>query len=290
MKVAVLSDIHGNLPALRAVADDIARWRPDAVVVDGDIVNRGPLSGDCLDFVLERREAHGWVLLRGNHEDFVMECGNPDAPQSGPAYEMTQFAHFALSQLNGHVAALRELPDVFEIDAPGDKVLRVVHASMRNNRDGIYPITGDDELREQIAPPPAVFVTGHTHRPLQRQLDDTLIVNIGAVGSPFDNDRRAGYGRFEWDGGHWSAEVMRVDYDYAQIELDYAQSGFLRDGGPLAQLMLVELRKARGLIFRWASRYEQAVRSGAMTLEDSVRDLLCDEDVRPFTGPPGWTI
>jgi hypothetical protein len=54
--------------------------------------------------------------------------------------------------------------------------------------------------------------------------------------------------------------------------------------------MLVELRKAHGLIFRWASRYEEAVATGAMTLEESVRAVLNDDDVRPFTGPPGWMI
>ncbi|NJN55107.1 MAG: metallophosphoesterase, partial [Anaerolineae bacterium] len=47
MKIAVLSDIHGNLPALRAVAEHVAQWQPDAVVVDGDTVNRGPQSLLC---------------------------------------------------------------------------------------------------------------------------------------------------------------------------------------------------------------------------------------------------
>ena len=54
--------------------------------------------------------------------------------------------------------------------------------------------------------------------------------------------------------------------------------------------MLVELRKARGLIFRWADRYQEVVLAGLMALEDSVRLILCDDDVRPFTGPPGWTV
>jgi hypothetical protein len=169
-------------------------------------------------------------------------------------------------------------------------LLRIVHASMLNNRDGIYPMTDDDEIRRKIAPAPAVFVTGHTHRPLMRWVDGTLVVNIGSVGSSFDGDRRAGYGRFAWNGKGWTAEVARLDYDYGGIETDYARSGFLEEGGALAQLMLVELRKARGLIFRWASRYEAAVRNGELSLEESVRGILADEDVRPFTGAPGWVV
>jgi hypothetical protein len=84
--------------------------------------------------------------------------------------------------------------------------------------------------------------------------------------------------------------VVPLADDYRQIEVDYVRSGFLAQGGALAQLMLVELRKAQGLIFRWASRYEQAVLQGDMTLEQSVRNILCDDDVRPFTGAPGWIV
>lgn len=290
MKVAVLSDIHGNLPALKTVIADIDHWRPDIVIVDGDIVNRGPCSGTCLELLLERRERQGWFIVRGNHEEFVLDCSNPDTPHDGPEYAIKQFAHFALHQVGANAEILRQLPDIYEQSSPAGDILRVVHASMRSNRDGIYPVTPDDELRDLIAPPPSVFVTGHTHRPLIRQVDNTLVVNIGAVGSPFDNDRRAGYGRFTANGKGWQAEVVRLEYDYRQIEKDYVESGFLSQGGPLAQLMLVELRKARGLIFRWASRYEEAVLSGRLTLEDSVRQLLTDEDLLPFTGPPGWII
>src|SRR3954453_10767982 len=78
-KLAVLSDIHGNFAALQAVADHIERWQPDAVVVAGDIVNRGPRSRDCLRFVLARA-AEGipanvgasWQIIRGNHEEYVL--------------------------------------------------------------------------------------------------------------------------------------------------------------------------------------------------------------------------
>jgi len=290
MKVAVLSDIHGNVPALRTVLADVDGWLPDVVVVDGDIVNRGPVSDECLEILLERRARLGWHLLRGNLEEFVMDCGLPERPRVGPPYEMAQFAHFALAQVSQYVGELATLPDVYERPGPNGALLRIVHASMRNNRDGIYPMTTDDDLRRQIAPAPAVFVTGHTHRPLVRHIDDTLVVNIGSVGLSFDDDRRAGYGRFTWDGDRWQAEIARLAYDYRLVEADYVRSGFLAHGGPLAQLMLVEFRKARGLVHRWAARYEEAVLTGRMALEESVRQVLCDEDVRPFTGPPGWTV
>ena len=67
MQIAVLADIHGNLPALKAVAAEIDRLSPDLVVVAGDFQNRGPNPREVTEFVAQS----GWTLLRGNHEDYV---------------------------------------------------------------------------------------------------------------------------------------------------------------------------------------------------------------------------
>ena len=291
MKVAVISDIHGNLVALETVAHDIEQWQPDVVIVDGDTVNRGPRSLDCLNFVLNKQVVDDWRLVKGNHEDYIIDCDRPDAPVAGPEFEIRRFAHWTYDQLKGNVGALQEMPDGASVFAPDGSELRAVHASMRNNRDGVYPDTTEDELREIIAPPPSVFVTGHTHRPLIRQIDETQVVNVGSVGSSFDGDRRSGYGRFQWTkSGGWQCELRRVTYDWERMEQDYISSGFIAEAGPLAQLMLIELRRAGGLVYRWASRYIEAVKAGHLTMEESVRLVLCDEDLRPFLGSPGWEI
>ncbi|MCA9934785.1 MAG: metallophosphoesterase [Anaerolineales bacterium] len=286
MKIAVISDIHGNLPALRAVTHDVEAWEPDIVVVNGDIVNRGPLSLACLRFVQDKQQHNGWHVVKGNHEDFLLECGRKGAPKCGPDYELTQFAYWSMQQLNGHLASLAALPDKFVWIAPDGSEFRVVHASMINNRDGIYPQVTDEKLWRQIAPVPAVFVTAHTHRPMIRRFNDSLVVNVGSVGAPFDGDHRASYGRFQWTHDGWETEIIRLPYDIAQTERDYVESGFLHEAGPLAQLMLVELRRAGGLIYRWAKRYQDAVLAGEISMEASVQELLSDEDLRPFLGPP----
>lgn len=291
MKIVVLSDIHGNLPALRAVAEHFEPWRPDLVIVNGDIVNRGPCSGAALSFVLNKREIEGWQLLRGNHEDYLLRCGQQDFVTSGPTFELNRFAYFAYQQLNGGEKQLAEMPEQFSWFSPDGSEFRVVHASMRNNRDGIYQDLTDDELRLRIAPSPAVFVTGHTHQPLLRRVDETLVVNAGSVGAPFDLDWRPSYGRFSWNPQHgWQGDIMRVTYDRSLVEQDYERSGFLQDGGPLAQIMLVELRRARGLIYYWANKYEDAVTSGEIRIEESVKRVLQEEQFRPYLRPPGWVF
>jgi predicted phosphodiesterase len=290
VKVAVISDIHGNVPALESVTADIDQWQPDSVIVDGDIINRGPLSRDCLEFVLARQKSDGWRIVRGNHEDYVLECAAAESTAVDPAFEVRQFAHWTYLQVAEYVPILAHLPGRHSVCAPDGTELRVAHGSMRDNRDGVYPQTSNAELREQIAPAPRVFVTGHTHRPLIRQIDGTTVVNIGSVGAPFDADRRLSYGRFTWTAmSGWQSEIVRLAYDYERVEQDYETSGFLAEAGPMAQLMLVELRRAGGLVYRWASQYQEAVLTGEISLEESVRAVLDDDDLRPFLGAPGWT-
>lgn len=291
MKIAVLSDIHGNVPALRAVVDDIDAWQPDQVIVNGDIVNRGPCSQTCLEFVLNRQKEDGWHILSGNHEKYLLSCASPEFSSDDPAFEVNRFAYWTNQQLNGAMSQLASLPEQFVWWASDGSEFRVIHASMRSNRDGLYIEQSDAALVRRIAPAPAVFVTGHTHQAFVREVDHSLVVNAGSAGAPFDLDWRPSYGRFTWHKhSGWKAEIRRIVYDRCLIEEDYVRSGFLAEAGPLAQLMLVELRRARGLIFRWAEQYEKAVLEGEISIEESVKNILREEDIRPFLGPPGWVL
>ncbi len=271
MKLAVLADIHANLPALLAVLESIDAWRPDAVVVAGDTVNRGPRPDECLRLVEERQRAAGWRLLLGNHEEYVLHQAQPEAARSGPRFEIFQSSYWTYQRLNGQMATLYALPFSQTLLAPDGSEARVVHASMRGTRDGVFPETPDHVLRVQVGRPHApLLVVGHTHVPLVRRVDGTLVVNVGAVGMPFDGDPRASYGRLTWRRGGWQAEIVRVAYDRQQTEQDYLDTGFLSDGGALARLMLQELRLSRSQLFQWALDYEAPVLAGELSMDESV--------------------
>jgi predicted phosphodiesterase len=272
-KLAVLADIHGNFAALQAVADHIDRWQPDAVVVAGDIVNRGPRSRQCLRFVLERAAGSGWRVIRGNHEEYVMRVARDPGGRPGLEGAVRDNVAWTAGQLGEQVAALDTLPTQVSLRAPDGGEARVVHASMRHNRDNILVDTPDEILREQIAPAPPLICVGHTHRPLVRSVDGTLVVNAGSVGLPFDGDARAGYAQLTWRNG-WQATIARVAYDRESAERDYHTTGFLHDSGTIAELIYDEYRTARPRLFRWMQRYKDAVLAGELTPADSVRDYL----------------
>jgi predicted phosphodiesterase len=272
-KLAVLSDIHGNFAALQAVAAHIDRWQPDAVVVAGDIVNRGPRSRDCLGFVLARAAEAGWRIIRGNHEEYVQRVALDPSPRPGLEGTVRENVGWTARQLAGQVAAIDHLPAQISLCAPNGGEVRVVHASMRHNRDNILPDTPDEVLREQIAPAPPLICVGHTHRPLVRTVDATLVVNAGSAGLPFDGDTRASYAQVTWQAG-WQANIARVAYDREQAKRDFVETGFMRDSGALAPLIYDEFRTARPHLSRWIARYKDAVLAGELTPADSVRDYL----------------
>ncbi|MCL4263372.1 MAG: metallophosphoesterase family protein [Anaerolineae bacterium] len=269
MRIAVLSDIHGNLPALQAVTEHMERWQPNAIVVAGDTVNRGPLSRACWQFVQEQC----WQVLKGNHEEYVLAHGRDDDPQSGPHFAVSSVSRWTYGQLNGAVAALAALPDSHHLATPGGKV-RICHASMTHNRDGIYAEADDAHISTQIAPPPTVFVTAHTHKPFTRQVNGTLVVNAGSVGTPADEDSRASYAQIGWRHGRWQADIIRVSYDTTQATQDYLTTGLLAEAGPMAWLAFYEWQLAVYLYPDWMRDYWPLVTAGEMTVDTAVRHYL----------------
>jgi len=275
MKLAVLADIHANLPALEAVTVDLEAWKPDRVILAGDVINRGPRSPECLAFVLDKIETNGWQVLKGNHEDYVIAQAQPDSPRSGPLFEVYRHTHWTFEQLHGEIAALETWPDFIHLEMPKNCEVRVAHASMLGNTFGIFPIMDIGEISRRVGePPPALFCCGHTHYPFITQLNGTLVVNVGAVGLPFDGDRRGSYARFTWRVEEWEGEIVRVAYDYGRTMADFQTSGFLYEGGPMAWLVLVEFLYANSQLFAWMRDYYQPVLAGDTTVEATVRAQL----------------
>jgi len=276
MKIAILSDVHANLRALAAVTAHITAWQPDAVVVAGDTINRGAQPHACLQFVQAQARTAGWQILWGNHEGYVVAHTQPDAPRHGPAFAVSRHSYWTYRQVEQDLSVITALPFATSLTAPDGTEVRVTHASMRNDRDGVSHKTTDDELRRQIgaAPAPPLFCVGHTHIPLIRRVDQTLVFNVGSVGMPFDGDPRASYGQVVWRHGTWHARLVRVAYDREQARRDFFETGFLDGSGPLGYLILDEFDAARPRLGSWSQQYRKAVLAGAVSMEHAVRAFL----------------
>jgi predicted phosphodiesterase len=275
MKLAVLSDVHGNLPALEAVVEDLLHWQPDRVVVNGDLINRGPNSRACVELL--QREFPDIELVKGNHEEFVLTCGAEEYDPQLPTFELRRFAHWTYAQMGELMHEVARWHDDLALQGQGNDVVHITHASRLGKRSGISQRTPESDLPDKLGERGALFITSHTHKAMLREFDGTLILNTGSVGSPSDHDPRAAYGRAIFDGGRWRAEIVRLDYHRARAEHDFFSSGLIEEGGALTRLMLEELRHARVFLGPWNERYLQAVLAGQISVDAAVTEFLDDE-------------
>lgn len=262
MKIAVLSDVHGNVPAMEEVIDDLLAWQPDQVVINGDLVNRGPYSDSVLTLMQEKFPAA--VFLKGNHEAFVLYAAEHPVTVDDPKYHLRQFAQWSARQLGEtNLSLINEWRDHYDVvDPNGQKSLHITHGSRLGNRDGISLKTLDEALPEKLGDRKELFVVSHTHKAMLRQFEDTLILNTGSVGQPLDNDERSAYGRMEFTEQGWQVEIRRVAYDKARAEKDFIESGFLEEGGPITKLIFLEHRHNTMFVGPFMHQYHDAIVEG----------------------------
>ena len=263
MRLAVISDIHGNLPALEAVLDDLAGRCPDAVIVAGDLVNRGPQPAQVVDRIRDL----AYPAIYGNHERYVLDAAKADDPNEGG--ETFAPARWSMQQLDAEqMAYLQGLP--FSLPVAD---LLIVHASPRGDQDGIFRRNSDAELREKMGGVPRL-VCGHTHVSLVRHLDDGLVVNAGSVGNSFEGDTRARYAWLERRGRGWHAEIVALPYDVERAVRAFNDSGYVPDAGAMARLFRLEFATGRNHLIPAYLAQRDAVDSKAISLADAARIYL----------------
>ena len=147
MRLAILADIHGNLPALEAVVEELERLQPDHVVVDGDLINAVPYSTEVIDFIRGQR----WVVIRGNHEFYYLDFGTERAIPGCEDPDRWGQLHWLVENITpaqGQYLAM--LPDDCTLYLPGTAPLRIVHGVPGRNRTGFYRSQADAAIAAEI--------------------------------------------------------------------------------------------------------------------------------------------
>lgn len=223
-RFAILADIHGNLPALEAVLRDLETVAPDAVIVNGDVINRGPQSRECLALV----RAQGWRVVFGNHEDYVLKGVDGDVPPLWSSDWFLPTRSVAESLTAEEAAYLRALPWHDVIDVPGLPAVRVMHGSPRALNDGLGPWLTDRELLDTVSSvPEPVIVGAHSHRPFDHRVDGRWVMNCGSVGVPFNGNPAAQYLVLTGARGAWEADFRAVPYDRTLTYAAWEATGHL---------------------------------------------------------------
>ncbi len=208
MRIAIVSDIHGNLPALEAVLADLRQTSPDLIFHGGDLPHGGASPAGIVDQIRDL----GWPGVLGNTDEMLFEPESLSAfasqsPHLQPLWTAIQEMAAATCEAlgEGRLAWLRTLPRT-QLHGP----MALVHASPESTWRAPGPEASDAELESVYLPlgrPIAVY--GHLHRSYIRTLPKITVANTGSVSLSYDGDRRASY--LLLDGS--APSIRRVEYD-----------------------------------------------------------------------------
>jgi putative phosphoesterase len=198
MKIAIISDIHGNLEALTALTEPY-----DELWVLGDLVNYGPDPGAVVDFV----RSHASIVVRGNHDDAVGFNRDPrcSAPYRAMAKETMDFTLSVLSA--DQRAYLASLP-LFVNRTVDDTEFVLCHAAPSDALYKYLPANSLEWEREMEGIDADLLLVGHTHTPFVQTVGASLVVNPGSLGQPKTGSTKASYAT--WDRG---IILRSIDYD-----------------------------------------------------------------------------
>lgn len=238
MKLAFISDIHGNAIALQAVLDDIGRHGVEQIYVLGDLAYRGPQPKQALDLV----RALQTKVIKGNADEWVVR-GVEEGEVPDPVRTlMNQERDWICSQLTpDDQAYLAALPTQLHLEV-GAVRIHAFHATPNSLFEIVGPQADDADLQNKLmqAADAGLYVYAHIHKPYIRYVQGKVVMNIGSVGLPFDGMARSSYGIVEIDGERIRASIERVAYDLEAVVHEYASSGY-----PNAEMMSRVIRTAR---------------------------------------------
>jgi len=222
MRIAVFSDIHGNLPALEMVMAAIQNKNIDQLYCLGDLVNFAPWPNEVIEFIRH----HQIATVCGNHDwaiglaqsDFAFSYNSTAEKQAG--LEAIAYTNEQITENNRDY--LRSMPKIvrldFELNAGPTDIL-LTHGSPRSIGEYIFEDYDEAVLMKIMDEYGAdLLMMGHTHRPYYRKLESVAgklrqAINVGSVGKPKDGDPRAAYTILTMENGGLSVEQRRVTYD-----------------------------------------------------------------------------
>jgi predicted phosphodiesterase len=249
--LAVLSDIHGNLPALEAVMNDLAKTHVDQIVVAGDVINWGPFSAECFDIVARER----WPVIRGNNEYYLLDYDTPRAPDAWRDKTQWPLLPWLREQLQGRrLNAIAAWPDFISMRFPDGPPIRVVHGTCRSAWESLFANDIESVNLPKLANVDEPFViAGHTHIAMDIQVDRWRVFNPGTVGVPMDGTFSAQYMLLRNTGDGWKPEFRRVAYDRSSLFEAFEQQAFASRCGVMGQMVLDEFHTARVVVVPFLS-------------------------------------
>lgn len=249
MRLAILADIHGNLPALEAVLADARAQGVDGYVIAGDLLLGAPFPVETLDRL---RALDAWII-RGNNDVYFTRYDAGAAPETWQTSAQWALLRWSYARLDRDALDyLAVLPDRVTVTLPGIAPICVVHGSPRALSEGIIPddpetgrkfaqsrSTNNIGVEDALAQiPEPVLVCGHTHIAWKYHNNGRLALNPGAIGGSNDGVVGTEYALLTWESERWTADLRVVDYGVDALLAAYQDSGMLAECGAMARALM----------------------------------------------------
>lgn len=230
MKIAAISDIHGNMEALESVMEDIKKNGCEKVFVLGDYAMAGPEPSAAVDWFIEKIEDPNFYMIQGNTDlmiaDYTEKIYNEvkeNAPVMAEALK-DDFIRLSAQQKD----FLKNLPANKTVEIDGVKFL-LVHGSPRKNNENILPDTTMAEIEDMLHNIDAnVILCGHTHMPCGFQTETRqTVVNVGSVGRPFTQNPKSCWLKITVNNGQCMFEHKFVTYNIDRAALKLRKRTFI---------------------------------------------------------------
>lgn len=212
MKLAVISDTHGNATAFEAVIKDLKKQSPDAIVFLGDVGMRGPEPKECIDLL---KSLEPLAIIRGNHDDKFTRFPRPGwQPDNYKKERLLRSFEYDCEKIpSTDQIWLSNLPKEFFYEFE-EVAVEMYHSTPNSLVDIVYPWATLEELEKLHKNEQTKLVLhGHSHHAYVRQGRGRMVVNCGSVGLPFDGDNRASYAIVDFDRKDIAIQLRRVTYD-----------------------------------------------------------------------------
>lgn len=223
MRVALISDLHGNLTALETVLEDLDHERPDRVLCLGDVAATGPQPRETVELL----RGVGCTVVMGNADDELLQA-IPDAGNE-EGRKFVEIDRWCAEQLAPeHLDYLREFRPTLEVSLGSERTLLCFHGSPLSFDDIVVATTPEEELA-RVFPErgAAVMAGGHTHGQFVRQYGETMLINPGSVGL---NPPVAEYALVDLEDRRLVVELRRLPLDTVKIRRAALDSGMPHAG------------------------------------------------------------
>lgn len=243
LRIAIVSDVHGNMLALEAVLAEMEKLGPfDHVVGGGDYIAGGAFPKEVMEFHWQS----GWTLIRGNGDEWLVDLATegripatnyqPGAEPNQTVKDMMLWNAERLSVDDLEFLGTRDL--VWSIDGPSGQKMVFAHSTPTST----HPVNRADEPDEVFLPffaatGAAVYLFGHIHHAFQRDTPAGTLACVGSVGLPLDGDHRPCFLIATDDGTGWSLEHHRIVYDHEAYAAALMESGMPHAEGQVKRVL-----------------------------------------------------